>query len=160
MENCGLTKCVHRICVYMLGAFKLIAQLSVLGKMLHQLSCQRLNAIISAKWLEKKGQTASLAPSNGRLTVLKDWYWYLDLHTGSWTIQFGANFMTSFCNQRSHYTFTWGGQSPVLVDLGTAHMLHAHWLTDADEINYTGIEIWYQMTRQFWNHDGIEAFRS
>lgn len=36
------------------------------------------------------------------------------------------------------------------LDLGTASMLHAYWLTDG--INFFGIRIWYQMTSSIPSH--------
>ncbi len=39
-------------------------------------------------------------------------------------------------------------------------VLQAYWLTDVDEINPLGIEIWYRTNRHFSILDGIEAIRS
>ncbi len=39
-------------------------------------------------------------------------------------------------------------QSPPLLDF-VASMLHAYWLTDADEIYSSDIEILYRMTKHF-----------
>ncbi len=47
-----------------------------------------------------------------------------------------------------------------LVFKWTHLVLQAYFLTDVDEINPLGIEMWYRMTRRFSILDGIEAIRS
>ncbi len=39
-------------------------------------------------------------------------------------------------------------------------VLQAYWLTNVDEINPLGIDVWYRTTRRFSILDGIEAIRS
>lgn len=44
-----------------------------------------------------------------------------------------------------------------ITDLGTSSMLHAYWLTDINEMNPLGIEIWCRTTSHFPILDCIEA---